>query len=470
VRSRRDQVQAHAYVVGRLTSALVHGEQDAPETPTRRTTLSSLGGLLLGGLGLGAFLVWGLLFPGGGKAAALTSGELVVAQQTGTRYIYAQQKLWPVLNWSSAALLLGGIPQPQFVSAAALAGIPVGAPLGIAGAPDALPAASDVNTGDWLACAGPSGSGSAAGRLQVSLAVGVRPVATPLPAGSAVIVASPAGGRYLLWQGHRLLMDGSWISDALGLGGAPTITVSPKWLNAVPAGPDLQTLGLEDIGGAGPVLGALATRVGQVLVVHNVGSPSSLYLAEAGGVAPITLTQAALAMTDPATAAAYPGASVAEIPVSPAAIAAAPAAREPLADGTGVPAVPPAGFAPGGSAVPCIEYAGAGTPGTPSLVFASPPPGAPPALGTPGVTASPQTADLIFVEPGRGALVRPQPAPGASGATMFLVTSAGVKFSVASGSAATALGYSAGRAAVLPSALLALLPTGPALDLPAMRG
>jgi type VII secretion protein EccB len=469
MRSRRDQVQAHAYVVGRLISALVHGEQDAPETPLRRTTISSFGGLVLGGLGVAGFLVWGLISPGG-KAGALPSGELIVAKQTGTSYIYAQRELRPVLNWSSALLLLGGKAQPQFVSAASLAGIPEGQPVGIAGAPDALPAASVVNKGDWLACAGPQGTGSAAGHPLASLAIGVQTATTPVPAGSAVIVASPAGLRYLLWQGHRLRMDAPWIQDALGLGGVPAIQVSPTWLNAVPAGPDLRPLGVQGIGGAGPTLGGLATRVGQVLVVHNMGSPSGFYLAEAGGVAPITVTQVALAITDPATAAAYRGTSAAEVPVSPAAIAAAPAARQPLADGAGAPPRPPTGFQPGGPGAPCIEYPGPGSPRLARLVFAVPPAAAPPALGTPGVSASPQTADLIKVVPDGGALVRPQSAPGTSGNSMFLVTDAGVKFPVPSASAATALGYRAGQAAALPAALVGLLPTGPALDLPALRG
>ena len=81
-----------------------------------------------------------------------------------------------------------------------------------------------------------------------------------------------------------------------------------------------------------------------------------------------------------------------------------------------------------------------------------------------------EVADLISVNPGSGALVRPQAAPGIAGDTLFLVTATGIKFPVPSATAASALGYHAAQAAALPAALLGLLPTGPALNLPAMQG
>lgn len=91
-------------------------------------------------------------------------------------------------------------------------------------------------------------------------------------------------------------------------------------------------------------------------------------------------------------------------------------------------------------------------------------------MGMPGVSGSPRNASLVRVAPDGGALVRPQAAPGVSGNSLFLVTDAGVKFPVPSASTLLALGYRAGRAAGMPAALLGLLPTGPALDLPPMRG
>jgi type VII secretion protein EccB len=457
MRSRRDQVQAHTYMVGRLTSALVHGEPDAPESPLRRTGLGSFGGLLLGTLIVAAFLVWGLIWPSS-NAAALTPGELVMVKQTGSRYIYAHSELRPVLNWSSALLLTGGNPKILGLAAESLNGIPHGQPVGIVGAPDTLPAASALNQGSWLVCA-------LSGR-QVLVTIGVTALTSPLPPGDAVMVKAD-GEQYLVWRGERLRLDAPWILQALGLGRSPVISVSPAWLNAVPAGPDLTPLTVPGAGAPGLVLGSLHTRVGQVLTQQNVGSPTEYYVVVAGGVVPVTSTQAAIALSDPASAAAYRGAPIAPVTVSPATMAHAHIVHQMLADGADAPSAPPQDGA--GPGVPCMNYPGTGGM-APQLVFTAPPAGAPPAVGMPGVTGSPQNANLVSVAPDGGALARPQAAPGVGGNSLYLVTDAGVKFPVPSPSALLALGYRAGRAAPMPAALLGLLPTGPALDLAPMRG
>jgi type VII secretion protein EccB len=461
MRSRRDQVQAHAYVVSRLTCALVHGEPDAPESPLRRTGLGTFGGLLLGTLAVAAFLVWGLISTSG-KPVALTAGELVMAKETGARYVYAGHELRPVLNWSSAMLLTDGNTAMTAVPAASLADMPQGQPVGILGAPDSLPPASAVNKGSWLVCAQDQ-----AGQPEVSVSIGVRaPVSAPPPNGGLLVQAT--GAQYLIWHGQRLKLDAPWIAAALGLGRARVLDVSPAWLNAVPAGPDLRPITVPRIGGPGPVIGAVRTTIGQVLVTRNVSSPSEFYLAEAGGLAPITAAQAAIVLGDPANAAAYPGAAGAPVPVSPAAIVPAPIVHQTLPDGAGAPSAPPSADDTS-AGLPCMDYPSAG--GAPArLVIAMPPPGTPPALSSPGVSASPQTASLIDVAPGGGAFVRSLAAPGVGGDSLYLVTEAGIKFPVPSASAATALGYRAGRAVAMPASLLGLLPTGPALDLAPMRG
>jgi type VII secretion protein EccB len=461
MRSRRDQVQAHAYVVSRLTSALVHGEPDAPESPLRRTGLGSFGGLLVGTLAVAAFLVWGLISPAS-KATALTTGELLMVKTTGARYIYAGKTLRPVLNWSSAMLLMKGSPTMTSVDASALTGIPQGQPLGIVGAPDALPPTGSINTGSWLAC-----TRDISGRPLVSLSIGPPPAVTTPPSGGAVVLNVP-GAQYLLWHGERLRLDASWLLSALGLNRAPVMAAAPTWLDAVPAGPDLEPLSVPGAGAHGPTLGSLRTRVGQILVVHNIGSPSQLYVVMAGGVAPVTATQAAILLSDRSAAAAYPGRTAQPVSVSPSVIAHEPSVRSGLADGAGVPSSPPDDYTPASGAVPCMDYAAAGGSAA-RLVFAVPPAGQAPPLASPGVVASPEGAGLISVAADGGALVRPEAAPGVGGTSYDLVTDAGVKFPVPP-AAVRALGYRPEEAAAMPAALLGLLPTGPALDLAPLRG
>ncbi len=469
MRSRRDEVQAHVYMMGRLSSALVHGEPDARETPLRRTTLGSFGGLMIGALLVAGFLVWGLLVPGA-TTTAPASGTLVVDGTTDTRFIYVDGELRPVLNWASALLLLGGQSKAETMSDKSLAVMPHGPPLGIPGAPDAIPSAAAASRSDWLVCAPSAAGGSGASHPVVTLAIGDSPAARQVPGGGAVLVQTADGTRYLLWNSQRLRIDAPWILDALGLGSAPVTVVSPAWLNALPAGPDLRPLAVPGLGSTGPSLGRLATRAGQVLVVHNVGSPDEFYLAGTGSLSPISSTQAAVELADPASAAAYGSAPVAPVQVGAAAIAVAPVSRQPLPDGDGAPDRPPAASSPGAGEAPCMDYSGPAAAPRARLVFAVPPAGQPPALGMPGVTASPAVADQIAVAPGSGAFVRPQSAPGADGESFFLVTDLGIRYPIPSASAARALGYQPTKAAALPAALLGLLPAGPSLDLPALGG
>lgn len=448
--SKRDQVQAHTYVVGRLASALVHGEPDAPESPMRRTGLGSFGGLLIGSLAVAGFLVWGLISPAS-KASNLKPGELVMVQGTGARYLYAGGELRPVMNWSSALMLMGGNAAMTTISPSTLASVQQGQPLGVVGAPESLPPAGSLNRGFWLACA----TGSTA-----SLSIGVPQPVNQVPPGGAVVV-SASGSQYLLWRGERLRIDAPWIPAALGLARAQVIAVSPVWLNAVPAGPDLSPVTVPDLGAVGPRINGSPATVGQVLFVRNVASSPAYYLVKTDGVAPISATQAALLLGDPGAVATAP------VKVSQAAIGRQTLVSQDLADGVGAPASPPADFTHVGG-TPCVVYQAAGG-SAPLLVFAVSPPGAAPALTAPGVRPSPAGAGAITVAPGNGALVRAQDAPGAGGGSYFLVTEEGVKFPLAAADI-KALGYRAGSAALLPAGLLGLLPTGPALDLPSLRG
>ncbi len=463
MKSRRDQVQAHAYVMGRMTAALVHGEPDAPESPMRRTSLGSFGGLLLGALAIAGFLIWGLIAPPS-TPGKFTEGELIAVKQTDSRYIFARGTLHPVLNWSSALLLENGNPAMTSVTAAALTQVPQGQPVGIAGAPDDLPAQTAVNKGSWLVCSQP-GHGK---QQVVSLAIGLPAESSEVPLGYGVIVAAPDGSRYLLYDGYRMRLDAPWLAAALGLERAPVINVSAAWLNAVPTATDLRPVPVTGRGAAGPVLGGRATRVGQILADSNIGSASQFYLVVAGGVTPVSATQAAVVISDPATISAYPGATANPVPVSPGAIATAHVINQTLPDAASAPQAPPSSYVPTGRQVPCMDYAATGA-GAPTLVFAAPLSGAPAAQGLTDVAVSPQSASLIEVGPESGALVRPQAAPGVSGTALFLVTDAGVKYPLPSATAAAALGYRSRLAARLPAGLLGLLPTGPALDLSALR-
>jgi hypothetical protein len=78
-------------------------------------------------------------------------------------------------------------------------------------------------------------------------------------------------------------------------------------------------------------------------------------------------------------------------------------------------------------------------------------------------------ADRIVVPPGHGALVEAVASPTATGGALCLVTDVARRYPLAGAEVAPALGYAAGAAVRVPSALVSMLPSGPVLDPAAAR-
>lgn len=462
MQSRRDQVQAHTYLVGRLTSALVAADPDASETPLRRTTIGWLASVLIGILLVAAFAVFGLIFPGHNQTWR-AAGVLIVEKETGTRYLYLGQRLRPVLNFASARLLIGGAPRVESVSRKSLAGVPHGLPVGLVGAPETLPVPSTVNKGAWLVC---NHSGGADAKNAVSVRIGATSALTVVGEDQAVPVRTPAGDSHLTWRDRRLRLAAPWVADALGFGSARLPTVDPRWLGALAAGADLAATAVAGRGSPGPTLDGRPTRVGQVVTVTNTGTRQELYLVRPDGLEPLTQTEAALVLGDPATRAAYPGSPVAPVPASPAAVSSVRRGATPESRSAARPLAPPAPVLPATEQALCVHHKADGS--RARVAFAPTSAGDPPPRSvedSPGVTRDTRVADAVGVTAGGGALVLPLLAPATAGAAAYLVTDTGVKYPLPSPDAVAALGYRGVRPVLLPPALLALLPTGPALHL-----
>jgi ESX secretion system ATPase EccB len=468
MQSRRDQLQAHTYVLGRLTSALVHAEPDAAETPLRRTTVGWFAGVMVAAILVAGFAVYGLIFHGGGSRQWGQAGSLIVEKETGNRFVYAGGALHPVLNYASARLLLKGAGTVRSVSAASMGGVPHGLPVGIAGAPDALPAPDRLSAGGWLVC--PTGLADQSGTVRpaVVLALGGAGTPRPLDPGAVVLAETTGGEQDLLWDGRRFPLAAPWVADALGAGSAPSIAVTPSYVDTLPAGPDLGPVDVPGRGTPGPVVGGSRLRIGQVVRVHGIAGPDGYYLVRADGLGRLSATWAALLLADPGTAAAYPGGHVTPVTVDPDALAAAPRSGTGAPTGTdtdgAVPAVLPHPARLPSGAVPCARTGSARDTAV-RLVAAAAPAGDPPATGT-----GPLVADRIAVPADTGAVVVPLLPSGRAGGTRYLVTDLGVKYPLPTADAATYLGYGRVRPVPVPAAVLALLPTGPALDPARIRG
>ncbi|NWJ74060.1 type VII secretion protein EccB [Pseudonocardia sp. ICBG1122] len=450
MQSRRDQVQAYFYVVGRMTSAVTHGRPDVVRPPGRRLSTGFAIGVLIAAILCAGFGVYGLFKPGG-NTSWRTAGAIVTEKTSGARFVYLNGSLHPVLNLASARLATGSAAAPMSVSAASLAGTPVGAPIGIPDAPDSVPAAASLNRSPWTVCASPPAGGTV-GSPTLSLLLGAP--AGPSPAeDEGLLVATPDGQESLVWQGRRYRLGGSGVAAALGYDDVAAAPVQPGWLAAVPAGPDLSAPAVDAPGAPGPSIAGKPSRVGQVYQVSNPALASEdLYLVRADGVAPLSRTMAALALSG----------SGSTVRVGPADIATVPRSAGPEL-GRDLPPVPPRLVVTHQDDVPCVRVDVA-DPDAPVRIGTLPAAAVAAATVPAGTHTPGLQADRIGIPAASGVLARVSAAPGAVPGAAFLVTDIGVRFPVADDEALTALGMQGSGIVAVPEQLLELLPTGPVLD------
>jgi type VII secretion protein EccB len=463
MKSRRDQVQAYFFIVGRLAAAVTHGKPDVLHAPTKRITTGIVFGLLLSALMSAIFGIYGLFVPGN-DTSWRQAGAIVMDKTTGARYVYLDGQLRPVLNYSSARLAAGQQGGAMLsVSASSLSGTPVGQPIGIVGAPDALPDPAHLYSGPWTVCVQPADPGAASAGPVVTLLFGQKP-GDRLSDARALLVSTPDGSIYLIWQGKRLRVADPTVLTSLGYGGAHAVPVTPAWLNPISQGPDLAVPGIAGIGQPGPSLGGKSSLVGQVYEMRNtVIGTDQLYLVRADGITPLSRTVAALLLAAPATQLAYPGAVTEPIPIGAAALTGVPVS--PGADlGSGLPPAPPELATPTPDLVPCMVFTPAGSAVPAPVAELLPAAGVRAQSAPSGRHQAGTSADRVAIPAGSGVLARSLSAPGAAPGTAYLITEGGTRYPLAGADVITGLGYTEASAVPVPAALLDLLPTGPLLS------
>lgn len=469
--SKRDQVQAHLFIMGRLASAMLRSEPDAPESPLGRTNRGAAIGVIIAVLVCAGAFVFGLIKPGGNDS--WRSGEnLIVDKQTGARYLYLDGRLRPVRNYASARLVTGGEIGVTTVGTSSLAGTPHGTPVGIPDGPEALPGTGDLDRGPWLVCSDVLPRTTGVVTATTTLALGAD-APQDVPGGSrlgedeGVLVTGPDDATYLLWQGSRLRLDErAKAAEALGYGDVTPRPVSAAFLDAFPLGPDLAPADVPGRGEEGPELAGRSTRIGQLFKAGVPGSTARHHLLTKDGLVPLTDTEATLLLGDPRTREkAYGGddATVAMLGADALAGHLAPDARS--AESARLPATPPRAVTVANGSVACAEVdsADSGVRVGASVLPRSALPGAVQAPA-PEVEPGCLKVDSIAVRAGKGALVRALSASGSAlGDTTYLVTDEGVKYRLLSQEAVTALGYEGVEARTMPSPMLSMLPSGPDL-------
>jgi type VII secretion protein EccB len=422
----------------------------------RRLGMAVFGSIIAAAVVLGGAGAYGQFT---GNAAPLEPNTLVIERETGATYVYTDDKLLhPTLNYASARLILDEAdPQVRTMSQASIKDRPRGRMVGIVGAPDDVPGRKSLVGLPWSVCdvPDPIDPQRSTTRLVID-----RPLPGGTPLTDQAVLVRVDGTRYLLTGGAQLQVAGDERSlVALKMAGAPTLTVGQQLLNAVPVGPALRKPNIDGYKTGGMPVAGRAARTGDVFraadqyyVLTRKGlvavkeMTALLLLGDGGQVTDITPSQAGEVLTDQRL------------------------------DAEGLPQkLPTLHEVRAGRTVLCASYrsGGPGQPPTTTLeVFDQPPAEL---TATAGVAArqtardAVRTAESVLLPGGKGVLV--QAAAGdtgkaAAGSTVYLITAQGIRFPLgsASGDARTALGYGDVTPLAVPASLLALVPTGPALE------
>ena len=455
--SGRDQLQSYQFLTQRVISAFVMRETDPAQSPLRRGIGAVFGGLMVAVLVGAGFGVYGILTKVGSNNWQ-SDGSVVIEKETGASFVYLGGKLHPTLNYASALLASGKAAAPSRVSRNALGTVPRGLTIGIAGAPNSLPAANRIVSLPWTLCSSAGSDGSGGTATTVSLVAGSAPTgARGLTQEQGLLVRdSTTGTNYLIWQRHRhQLREPRTVIPALFGAVVAPATAGTAWINAIPPG---AAIGPITIDGRGTASRAVPNRkIGDQLFA-TTGSGPQYYLVFDDGIAPITELQKAIVDAQfPATPvqvsitdinntrssnrlATQPDESAA--PKSPPKLDAQPATPADLlcavtTDPRGAPDI----FSGG-------DVAGIGT-------------GIPTSGRSPDGTS---LADRIVIPAGRVAVIRVLVSPSALTGPYAIVTDLGVLFPVPSVQVLAVLGYPPDRAVDVPASLSSRIPTGPVLD------
>lgn len=276
---------------------------------------------LLWVLAIGGAFVFGIIRPAG----VVGKSKIVADRSSYELYVNVNGRLHPVLNLTSARLIVGTNQDPTGATHESIAKEPKGLPVGIIGAPFAM----SVTNG--------SGTSVAACQRAAVNSVASRPVITVINGGVQIgggrnaelspteaLVGSLGGQTFLVWNGVKSAFDPAdrIVLSALGIdrvGAAAPMPLSGAVGNAIPSNLPLVVPSVPDAGTPSPWnLGGPATTIGSVVQSEVPGRGTQFYVVLKAGVQKISSTVAAMLRSQNAYGLATPPV------VSPDAVAAVP--------------------------------------------------------------------------------------------------------------------------------------------------
>ncbi len=294
--SKRDLVEAHAYNRRRLVSAFLSGAPDGREVESVSRSRPVVAGLALGGLLVGGAAIAGLFatpLPNGWE-----NGYVVIGKSSAARFVSIKGSLHPVLNATSARLILPSDKgfQVLVVDDDKIAATPHGSTLGILGAPDDLPPADSLVQSGWVSCF--DGTKSA-----LTITTTTPPAYADGSGLTVKVIGSDKDVRYLLAAGRRYLIEPASydpVKQYLGQLETPQ-SVTGSWVDLFTPGTDLTFDSFIFKGGRSQVgkplsgqftLGNKLATTGQLIVNKDQGNTMSVMVAN--GTIPLTPFAAAV--------------------------------------------------------------------------------------------------------------------------------------------------------------------------------
>ncbi|MEO8814259.1 MAG: type VII secretion protein EccB [Mycobacterium sp.] len=270
----KHQVSGWRFVMRRIASGVALHDTRMLVEPLRAQTRAVLMGLLaLATVAAGCF-VFTLIWPNGATA----DDPVLADKSTSALYVRVGDQLHPVLNLTSARLILGRSVNPTAVKSTALDKFPRGNLIGIPGAPERM-VQNTTRDADWTVCDTVTGATTGVSVIAGPLSEGGSRAAT-LAARRAVLVDN-GSGAWLLWDDKRSRIDlaDRAVTGALGLGAPNTEVPAPRRIatglfNAIPEAPALAAPVIADAGAKPAFDLPVPAPVGAIVAAHALDGNS----------------------------------------------------------------------------------------------------------------------------------------------------------------------------------------------------
>lgn len=301
--TKKDLVEAYSFSRRRLVTAFVSGAPGGREVEPARPGRSIVGGLALAVLLVAGAAIAGVFTSNVDPTWAEKAG-LVISKEEAEVFVITEPStepvLHPILNITSAKLILGSDVEPQVIPEEDIADEEIGSDLGIFGAPYDVPDVSRLIESGWTAC-----TDGADGGLRLNLSEG--PLVAPAAEDGGMLVtvdretwliaaSRPDEGGTVSAFRYRVPRAESGPQElvleriGLSVGSGEVTKVSREWLNLFPEGGEISVdaFGVTPRGGRG----GGAPVPGEVLLVN--GTP--YITAASGALAPLDPFSLAVAL------------------------------------------------------------------------------------------------------------------------------------------------------------------------------